>query len=555
MPQGGRIRDPVHGYIRFTRVERRLIDDPVVQRLRYIGQAGLSHLVFPEVRTSRFGHSLGAMHLSSRFLSAALENAGESLRERIEVLMDEGVSQAAGGFLPKPEDVVRDLTDDGLRAAASVSDEARASALLIEQGLRLAGMVHDLGHLPFSHDFEYSLQRLFEEHRGVAERDFPALTSEGDLAIHERIGYRMARTLVRKIFDSVPDRVEADIARTTFSIAEEILRAEPPPDPGLAVAEQQDLDVDAMWWWLHSLMAGEIDVDRCDYLLRDARTYGFEFASYDLERLISHLTVVRPQPDRNALETAVLPQGVSAAESFFLARYRAYTWGPFHHKVSQIAAALQQAIALVLRPAFSGGGPRGLKQFLGDIERVAGDESCQLHTQAPDLLDRFRRYDDGWMMSYIRTASEGRCSSSEQAWLDLVCWRTPGPKSLWKRGSEFPGDLLEFNDVLPYRDDPTAVGRWRAVVDEFAQSGVLVIRHHFSPYKLESRSKESRIKVSEPDGTLRPLTAISPMTAALPDLWNADVQVFASALDPSAQLAGNVVERLRAAGKSPGGTP
>jgi HD superfamily phosphohydrolase len=555
MSAGGRIRDPVHGYIRFTRVERRLIDDPVVQRLRYIGQAGLSHLVFPEVRTSRFGHSLGAMHLASRFLSAALENADKTLRAQMEGLMDEAISQATGGFRPRPDDVVQALTEDGLRAAASVSDVARSSALLLEQGLRLAGLVHDLGHLPFSHDFEYALQRLFEEHRSAAESEFPALTSQGDLAIHERIGYRMARTLVRKIFDHVPDRFEADLARTTFSIAEKILRAEPPPDPGLAVAEHEQLDVDALWWWLHSLMSGEIDVDRCDYLLRDARTYGFEFASYDLERLVSHLTVVRPQPDRNALETAVLPQGISAVESFYLARYRAYTWGPFHHKVSQIAAALQQSILLVLGPAFIGGGPQQLRRFLEDIEQVAGDESCQLHTQAPDLLDRFRRYDDGWMMRYIRDASEGKCTISQQAWLDLVCWRTPGPKSLWKRSSEFPVDLLEFNEALPNRDDPSAAARWRLITDQLAHEGVLVIRHHFSPYKLESGSKESRIKVSGPGGKLRPLTDISPMTAALPDLWNADVQVFASALKPPDQLAGDVVARLQQASRPPGGTP
>lgn len=498
------------------------------------------------------------MHLSSRFLSTALENADASLREQIETLMGDAVSQAAGGFSPRPEDVVRVLTDDGLRTAASVSDEARASALLLEQGLRLAGLVHDLGHLPFSHDFEYALGRLFEEHREAAEKRFPALTGQGELAIHERIGYRMARTLVRKIFDGVPDRAEADLARTTFSIAERILLADPPPDPGLAVAADPGLDVDALWWWLHSLMSGEIDVDRCDYLLRDARTYGFEFASYDLERLVDHLTVVRPHTDRNALETAVLPQGVSAAESFLLARYRAYAWGPFHHKVSQIAAALQQAIRLVLRPTFVLEDSAPLMQFLADIERVAGDTSSKLHTEAPDLLDRFRGYDDGWMMGHIRaSAVQGRHSAPQQAWLDLVSWRTPGPKSLWKRRGEFPGDLLEFNEVLPSRNDSSAIDRWRIVTDELADDGVLIIRHHFSPYRPESGSKESRLKVSEANGTLRSLTTISPMTAALPDLWDADIQVFASAIDPPDRLAADVAHRLRlvSASQTPGGTP
>jgi hypothetical protein len=263
MSHGGRIRDPVHGY--------GLIDDALVQRLRYVGQAGLSHLVFPEVRTPRFSHSLGVMHLSSRFLAAALANAGASLRATVEGLIAEAVTDATAGYPPAEAQVVQVLTEDGLRSASSVSDSARASALLLEQGLRLAGLVHYLGHLPFSHDFEYAFDRLLEQHRADALTRFPALTEEGNLATHERIGYRLARTLVHKVFDDVPERFEADLARASFAIAERILLAEPPSDPGLAVAREPALDTDALWWWLHSLMAGEIDVDRCDYLLRDAR--------------------------------------------------------------------------------------------------------------------------------------------------------------------------------------------------------------------------------------------------------------------------------------------
>src|SRR4051812_19474603 len=75
MPRPGRIRDPVHGYISFTAVERALLDDPVAQRLRSVTQSAAAHLVFPDMRVSRMAHSLGAMHLASRFLAACLSNA------------------------------------------------------------------------------------------------------------------------------------------------------------------------------------------------------------------------------------------------------------------------------------------------------------------------------------------------------------------------------------------------------------------------------------------------------------------------------------------------
>ena len=64
----GRVRDPVHGYIAFTRIERTLFDHAVAQRLRVISQSAAAHLVYPEMRVSRCAHSLGAIYVASRFL-------------------------------------------------------------------------------------------------------------------------------------------------------------------------------------------------------------------------------------------------------------------------------------------------------------------------------------------------------------------------------------------------------------------------------------------------------------------------------------------------------
>jgi HD superfamily phosphohydrolase len=69
------IRDTLHGYVRIARYERIIVDHPITQRLRNVTQTGLAQLVYPEARTSRFSHSLGAMHIASRFLVASLENS------------------------------------------------------------------------------------------------------------------------------------------------------------------------------------------------------------------------------------------------------------------------------------------------------------------------------------------------------------------------------------------------------------------------------------------------------------------------------------------------
>ena len=108
-----------------------------------------------------------------------------------------------------------------------------------------------------------------------------------------------------------------------FNLAFTILTSVPTPDPTTEQAAIQ---------WLHSLMSGDLDVDRCDYLLRDGRNYGFEFATYNLPRLLDNLVVASRD---QSFVLAVRPQGISSLESFLLARFRSYQYRARQHKVAQ----------------------------------------------------------------------------------------------------------------------------------------------------------------------------------------------------------------------------
>src|ERR1700720_1589434 len=94
------VRDPVHGYLSVAAHERLVVDTPITQRLRRIGQTGLAEMVFPEAKTSRFVHSLGAMHLASRFVTAALENA---VKEDVQNFFDDVRKEIDWATL-RPED-------------------------------------------------------------------------------------------------------------------------------------------------------------------------------------------------------------------------------------------------------------------------------------------------------------------------------------------------------------------------------------------------------------------------------------------------------------------
>jgi hypothetical protein len=99
--KGGRIADPVHGYVNFTRLERVIFQQKVAQRLRYICQNGLAYLIFPEAKSSRFAHSLGAMHLLSGALSSSFRNTDGAVRQALLNGRWRGWQSGQGRWLPE----------------------------------------------------------------------------------------------------------------------------------------------------------------------------------------------------------------------------------------------------------------------------------------------------------------------------------------------------------------------------------------------------------------------------------------------------------------------
>jgi len=108
--KSGRIRDPVHDYIQFTKLEHAILSHRVTQRLRYISQNGLTHLVYPEARGSRFSHALGSMHLSSQFLASSLHNADKDTEITIMEGLKANVRATLGGGVAASESRIKAIS-------------------------------------------------------------------------------------------------------------------------------------------------------------------------------------------------------------------------------------------------------------------------------------------------------------------------------------------------------------------------------------------------------------------------------------------------------------
>jgi HD superfamily phosphohydrolase len=241
------IRDPLWDNIRLDRPALLALDTTAVQRLRYVRQVGHAFLVYPGATHTRFEHALGAYHLTRRAL-ASLEERGEL--EQV------------------PE-------DDRL-------------------AVRLAALLHDIGHYPFSHALE--------------EAGFPS---------HEGLG--------------VAKLGEGELGERLIEFG----------GPGFAAA-LGSLITGASASPLQGLISGSLDLDKIDYLSRDARMCGVPYGTVDVDRLLATLTLVETSPGR--CEVGVLEKGVSALESLLFAKYQMYRNVYWHHAVRSATCMFKRAV-------------------------------------------------------------------------------------------------------------------------------------------------------------------------------------------------------------------
>lgn len=242
-------RDPVHNII--TLSEHRsddalligLIDTPEFQRLRHIKQLGLALYTFQGAEHSRFTHSLGVMHLMTRVL-------------------------------------------DQLGKRHRITPEERVAA-------RVAALLHDIGHGPFSHVIE----KVLHQHH---ERWSVRIIANQRTAINQRL---------RQYAADLPERVIALIEHRF--------------EPG----------------WVGQLVSSQLDVDRFDYLLRDSLMTGVKYGNYDLEWILHALEI-----DAVTGQLYVGARGLYAVEEYLQARFYMFRQVYFHRTLRAAEAVLMSTL-------------------------------------------------------------------------------------------------------------------------------------------------------------------------------------------------------------------
>ena len=336
--------DPIHGYIAFTSPagvgddevsEQQIIDHPWLQRLRQIHQLQTAWWVFPSAEHTRFQHVLGAMHLASRAVAA---------------------------FYDSLKAVCPDVPSRGY----------------VESTVRMAALLHDVGHGPFGH--------FFDEH---------FLADYG--LNHEILGSAIIRQELGDLLRRVRRNPTSRLAEGETLDPEQI---------ALLISRPKERGHEEIPKWLRflrSLFSGLYTVDNMDFVLRDAYMSGYSVKAFDMERLLHYSGFT-------ASGLTLHERGLSALVRFIAVRAELFRAIYFHRTVRAIDLSLQELFADSKRYFFPGNPLEHLAEYqqltewslLGQAHSWATSKDPAVHALGL-RWEQFLRRQHRWKMACERT--------------------------------------------------------------------------------------------------------------------------------------------------------
>lgn len=557
------IRDTVYDYIDTTPIEQTIIDRPEFQRLRFILQNSTAYLTYPCNSHSRFLHSLGVMHNAGQIFVSALRNStsetlllvlglGDELlnlvesnlevsKESVETGFWEVIGNAAA-FNHNPISGNRSVLNGNEITYSGKQSKLKHDALYIIntlwQSVRLAALIHDLGHFPMGHLFEEIMKEICSESPSSKickswtsrlkkyctkiKKHFPFETVVEEFAPHELIGLKVFHDLHPGKQHGFGHDADAFI-KVTYRIAKMIFGA---TDKAKLDKEYRILPA------LHEIISSEIDADRLDYCVRDPHASGLELGAIDVKRIISQMMFHNIE-DTGLIRLATTDKALSALESFFHQRYLVYRYLIYHHNVVRMDGVVKKIVKLLVHLAqIEHDDTREIRDILlrsGLCSQIGSPVELEILPE-----EGFSKYHDHWLRGVLHEVHsfldqdkrlearrEKEVYKLVKVLVETFLFRkSQNLFSIWKRESDIAEFFRKSPEIRKLEKHPKHATPWvltPGTQDEFEctviaplvkfgqEKGVVVVYRFLEP-KTVSRGKEPLVLLR---GQLRPISEAS----------------------------------------------
>lgn len=388
--------DNIHGTILYSGIEGMFVGTPAFNRLHNILQSSLAYLTYPSNKVKRFEHSIGTMKNAGDIFyysicnttdDKVLDDFFETIEKKIIAWLDDQDSLRFAHSdvfrTQKGEPIsgwkIPNATIYNIYTPGNIGKNKNIY-IIVFQAIRLCGLLHDIGHLPFSHILENFLKSLYDETIKKAKRNereqefidaikpyYNTKSIDTKVEIHEGIGIKLFEHILDNIANLKTHVRSEDwmFLDTVCFVAKNILSSD--ETAGFSIFKD-----------LHLIVSGMLDADRLDYCNRDLSSAGIKYTPTNNERLLSGYKLIKRHEQmslkpKNKNQKPTIIEGdryyfspslknIDEIENLIDLRWKDFSCINFHHRVHKHEILLEEVLKILAKD-FLGKKGVATKQF------------------------------------------------------------------------------------------------------------------------------------------------------------------------------------------------